>query len=67
MIRLSVTRLHKEILSDKERMMLRQFLETGEKGEGFRMLKLRIKRNYSTLSSDFKLIGRVKKKFLSVS
>jgi hypothetical protein len=50
--------LHKEILSDRERIMLRQFLENGQKGEGFRMLKLRIKRNCSCLSEDFDLIKK---------
>jgi hypothetical protein len=54
--------VHKEILSDLERQMLRKFLETGEKGEGFRMLKLRIKRNYPCLSEDFELIEQVKPK-----
>ena len=54
--------MHKEILSDRERLMLKQFLETGEKGEGFRMLKLRIKRNYSALSDDFELIQQVREK-----
>jgi hypothetical protein len=54
--------MHKGILSAKERQMLKQFLETGEKGEGFRMLKLRIKRNYPCLSGDFELIEQVKPK-----
>ena len=31
--------MHKDLLSDKERQMLKQFLESGEKSEGFRMLK----------------------------
>jgi hypothetical protein len=55
--------MHKGILSDKEREMLRQFLENGGKGVGFRMLKLRIKRNYDCLSSDLELITRAKDKF----
>ena len=51
--------MHKELLSDKERQMLKLFLETGEKGEGFRMLKLRIKRNYPCINQDFELIRKV--------
>lgn len=54
--------MHKELLSDKERQMLRQFLANGEKGEGFRMLKLRIKRNYPCIAEDFELIRQVKEK-----
>ena len=54
--------MHKELLSDKERKMLRQYLETGEKSEGFRMLKLRIKRNYPCIIEDFELIKQVREK-----
>lgn len=54
--------IHKELLSDKERLMLRQFLVNGEKGEGFRMLKMRIKRNYVCIAEDFELIKQVKTK-----
>jgi hypothetical protein len=52
--------MHKELLSDKERQMLKQFLTNGEKGEGFRMLKMRIKKNYVCIAEDFKLIKEVK-------
>ena len=54
--------MHKELLSDKERLMLKQFLANGEKGEGFRMLKMRIKRNYPIITEDFELISQVKDK-----
>lgn len=54
--------MHKELLSDKERKMLRLFLATGEKDEGFRMLKLRIKRHYPCILVDFELIRQVKEK-----
>lgn len=40
--------------------MLKQFLANGEKAEGFRMLKMRIKRNYPAISDDFELISKVK-------
>jgi len=54
--------MHKELLSDKERSMLRRYLEAGEKSEGFRMLKMRIKRNYICINEDFELIRQVKDK-----
>jgi hypothetical protein len=57
--------LHKEILSDRERIMLKHFLETGEKGEGYRMLKMRIKRNFAVVSQDYELISRVMNKLQS--
>ena len=51
--------MHKELLSDNERQMLRQFLSNDVKGEGFRMLKLRIKRNYNCIKQDYKLLEQV--------
>ena len=54
--------MHTSILSEKERKMLEQFLENGKKGGGFRMLKLRIKRNYPCLSEDFELVRQSKEK-----
>lgn len=57
--------MHKELLSDKERQMLKQFLETGEKQEGFRMLKMRIKRNYPCINQDYELLSQVMKKLES--
>ncbi len=39
-------RMHTRIFSERERKLLKQFLEAGEvKDETFRMLKMRIKRN----------------------
>jgi GrpB-like predicted nucleotidyltransferase (UPF0157 family) len=49
-------KLHKELFSDKERSMLKHFLETGEKQEGFRMLKMRLKRNYPAIRQDYELL-----------
>jgi len=54
--------MHTGILSDKEMVMLKQFLANGEKAEGFRMLKMRIKRNYPIIAEDFELITKVKDK-----
>jgi hypothetical protein len=53
-------RMHKDLLSDKERQMLKQFLETGEKQEGFRMLRMRIRRNYPCIKEDFQLLNQAK-------
>jgi len=52
--------MHKAILSERERTLLTKFLN-GEpiKDETFRMLKLRVKRNYTTLSRDYQLITQV--------
>lgn len=55
--------MHKAILSDKERLILKHFLETSEKLQGFRMLKLRIKRNHKRIVEDFELIRKVFEKF----
>ena len=57
--------MHKDLLSDKERKMLKQFLESGEKQEGFRMLKMRLKRNYPCISQDYELLKQVMNKLES--
>jgi len=54
--------VHKELLSDKERSMLKLFLETGEKDKHFRILKMRIKKNYLAISQDYQLITNVMNK-----
>lgn len=55
--------MHKAILSPRERTLLTKFLN-GESinDETFRMLKLRIKRNYQCIQEDFQLIKQVKDK-----
>jgi hypothetical protein len=57
--------VHKDLLSDKERMMLTRFLETGEKDKHFRILKMRIKKNYLAISQDYQLITQVMNKLES--
>jgi hypothetical protein len=57
--------VHKELLSDKERQMLRQYLETGEKDKHFRILKMRIKKSYPAISLDYQLISQVMNKLES--
>ena len=59
--------MHTGILSDRERAVLRQYLQKREKGEGFRVLKMRLKRNYSRIEEDFQLIKLVKEKLQSLS
>jgi hypothetical protein len=38
-------------------------MANSEKAEGFRMLKMRIKRNYQTIAEDFELIKQANNKF----
>ena len=52
--------MHSAILSDKERAMIKQFLETNKTPcDTFRTLKMRIKRNYKRIAEDFELIKAV--------
>ena len=51
--------MHKELLSGKERQMLRQYLESGEKDKHFRILKTRIKKSYPAISLDYELITQI--------
>jgi hypothetical protein len=57
--------VHKELLSDKERSMLKQYLESGEKDKHFRILKMRIKKSYPAISLDYQLITNVMDKLES--
>jgi hypothetical protein len=55
--------MHTRIFGERERKLLKQFLDAGEvKDETFRMLKMRIKRNYPAIAEDFELISKVKDK-----
>jgi len=51
--------MHKAILSDRERLIIRHFLKAGEKLQGFRMLKLRIKQRHKRIVEDFELIQEI--------
>ncbi len=55
--------MQKAIFSDRERVLLTKFLN-GEPitDETFRMLKLRVKRNYPIISEDYKLVTQVMNK-----
>jgi hypothetical protein len=54
--------MHKQILSDRERSIIQHFLESNEKLEGFRMLKLRIKTHQKRIVEDVELIEKFLKK-----
>jgi len=47
------------LFSDKEREMVERFLETGEKGEGFRVLAYRVRRGHIRIIEDFDLMTRL--------
>ena len=47
------------IFSDKEREMVKQFLKTGEKGEGFRVLAHRVRQAQIMIIEDFDLMIRL--------
>ena len=47
------------ILTPHEREIVREFLETGKKLNGFRLLQLRMKRNIKALENDLRLINQV--------
>jgi hypothetical protein len=51
--------MHKAILSDRERLIIKHLLKTGEKLQGFRMLKLRIKQRRKRIVEDFELIQEI--------
>ena len=46
------------IFSDKERKMVQHFLDTGEKGEGFRVLAHRVRRSKIPITEDYELMIR---------
>ena len=48
--------MHQAIFSDKEREMIKEYLDSGVQGEGFRVLKHRIKQYEMTVIEDFDLM-----------
>lgn len=52
--------MHKAVLSPRERTLLTKFLN-GESinDETFRMLKLRVKRNFDCINQDYNLLSQV--------
>lgn len=51
--------MHKQLLSDRERLILKEYLKTGKKEKGFRLIKLRILRNINIIKEDYQLIQSV--------
>ena len=49
-------RMHQAIFSDHEVQMIKEFLETGEKPEGFRLLMHRIRQYNLTIMEHFHLM-----------
>lgn len=54
------------IFSDNERELVEQYLKTGEKGDGFRVLAYRVRRGQIKIMEDFdlmiKLINKIEAK-----
>ena len=48
--------MHQAIFSDKEKEMIKKYLDTGVMGEGFRVLKHRVKQYEFTIIEDFDLM-----------
>ncbi len=58
--------MHKAILSERERTLLTKYLDDEPiTDETFRMLKMRIKRNYPTITQDYQLISQILNKLES--
>ena len=55
--------VHKEILSEKDRILLKDFLEKSQKGKGFRLVKFNLLKNYPNISQDFILLKKCYEKF----
>jgi hypothetical protein len=58
-----VRQTHKEILSDKERAMLQNFLDNDKQSDSFYVLKHRIKNYHEKLHQDLNLIEKSLEKF----
>lgn len=57
--------MQRAIFSPRERALLTKFLKNEPiTDETFRMLKMRIKRNYQTIAEDFEIIKHVKDKLV---
>ena len=55
--------MHKELLSDRERIMLNEYLRSGKKGKGFRLLKLRVLKYDKAITQDYELLQKAKEAF----
>ena len=48
--------MHQAIFSDNERTMIKEYLDSEKQGEGFRVLKHRVKQYELTFIEDFDLL-----------
>jgi hypothetical protein len=55
--------MHTQLLSDREREMLTEYLKNGKKSNGLRLVKLRILRNYEAITKDYELMSKAKEAF----
>mgnify|MGYP001480195245 CR=1 FL=1 len=55
--------MHKELLSDAERDLLKEYLSKGKTGDNMRVLRYRINKNYAAIKNDFDLISKAKESF----
>jgi len=55
--------MHKAILSERERILIAEFLKDKPiNDETFRMLKLRVRRNFDCIAQDYQLLSQVMNK-----
>lgn len=59
--------MHTAIFSEKERELITNYLDSGEKGDSFRVLKHRVTQNESTIISDYELMIKFKTSVLKHS
>ncbi len=55
------------LYSDNERNMVKKYLETGEKGTNFKVLKHRIRKSQNLIMNDFDLMISILTKFATAS
>jgi len=58
--------MHKQIFSEREKELLKQFLTEDKTPETFRTLRMLIKRNYDRISQDFLLLKKAYEKMTSI-
>ena len=50
--------MHTAIFSAKERLIIKEYLESGTKTHGFRLIKHRVKQNKSKIIDDYTLMTK---------
>lgn len=54
--------MHKDLLSENERRLLNDYLASGKKGEGFRLLKFRMSKYHKAITKDLESIEKAQKR-----